>query len=378
LEQAVGRVLGTSTTAAAPLPHFRRSTMDGYAVRAADTFGASLSAPALLKLVGAVRIGRPPEVRPQPGQAVDMPTGGMMPDEADAVVMLEYAERVGEDMLQVFRPVAPGQHVQQVGEDLAAGDLAVPEGSRLSSAQVALLAALGHMGVSVRRRPRVAIISTGDEIVPSAAEPGPAQTRDCNAYGLAALCQQSGAEPVLLGIVPDELQALTDLARAALQDCQVLLISGGSSLGARDLTLAALEQLGPPGVFANGLSLRPGKPTIIAQCGPRLVFGLPGHPSSALVVAHRLVRPVLHWLTGGQPRDQLRAARLSRNVASEPGFEQYLRVRTTLADGEWVAEPLFGKSASIASLAAADGLVRIAAGDEGLVAGSLVQVILWD
>lgn len=377
LDQAVGRVVSAPVQAETAVPHFPRSTMDGYAVRAADTFSASVASPALLRLVGGVQIGQVPELVVSAGQAAEIPTGGMLPAGADAVIMLEYVERIGEDTLQAFRPVAPGQHVQQVGEDVPAGQQVLAEGTVLTSGQIALLATLGHTGVEVHRRPRVAIISTGDEIVPAEVQPAPGQTRDSNAYGLAALCRQCGAEPVRLGIVPDEPETLRKLAEKALRDCDLLTISAGSSAGARDITLEVIEQLGAPGVFVNGLALRPGKPTIIADCEGKLAFGLPGHPTSALVVFHRLVRPVLAWLAGAEPHDTHLSARATRSIPSEPGLAEYVRVRTRWENGEWLAEPLFSKSASLTALAHADGLIEIGEGIEGLEAGEVVQVILW-
>ena len=377
LGESPGRVLAAGMRAQLPVPHFPRATMDGYAVRAGDTFSASASAPVLLRLVGEVLIGDVPELMLQAGQTAEIPTGGMLPPGANAVVMLEYAERIGEDSVQVFRPVAPGQNVQQVGEDIATGAEALLAGTVLGSGHIALLAALGETEVEVCCRPRVGIVSTGDELVPAEAEPAPAQTRDANAPGLAALCEHSGGEPVLLGIVPDEAEALHQLAEEALASCDVLAISGGSSAGARDMTLEVLQRLGPSGVFVNGVALRPGRPTIIAECAGVLAFGLPGHPVSALIVFHRLVRPVLGWLTGAKLREASLTARVTRNIPSESGLTEYVRVRLHREQGQWLAEPLFGKSASISSLADADGLLEIAAGVEGVVQGEVVSVIPW-
>jgi len=377
LSGAVGRVLAATVWADGPLPHFPRSTMDGYAVRAADTFSASPSAPAILQLVGSILIGQVPDFVLQAGQVAEIPTGGMLPAGADAVLMLEYAEQISDATVQAARPVAPGQNVQKMGEDMPAGAEALPAGTRLTSADIALLAALGQTDVEVCRRPRVGIVSTGDEIVPIASQPAPAQTRDANAYGLAALCGQSGGEPLLLGIVPDEAEALRRVAAEALDHCDVLAISGGSSAGARDITLEALQQLGAPGVFVDGIALRPGKPTIIASCQGKLAFGLPGHPVSALIVFHRLVRPVLSWLTGSEPRDLSLTARTTRNIPSRPGYTEYVRIRLYQENNDWLAEPLFGKSASVASLAGADGMIEIPAGMEGIVTGDQVDVILW-
>jgi len=377
LQDAVGRALAAAASAQTPLPHFPRSIRDGYAVRASDTFSASPTSPIVLELTGTVHIGEAPDFTVKSGQAAQIPTGGMLPDGADAMIMVEYADPMGANQVQIFRPVAPGQYIQQVGEDIPQDGQALPAGVVLRPSEISLLSALGETEVEVYRRPRVGIFSTGDEIVAPETEPAPGQMRDANAYGLAAACRSNGSEPIMLGIVRDGADELLSATRAALGDCDLLLISGGSSAGTRDITRQVLADLTSDQTFVDGIALRPGKPTIVAAQDDTLIFGLPGHPVSALIVFDRLVRSVLAWLTGTEARDMTEIARMTRNIPSEPGLTEYVMVKLHHnADGLW-AEPIFGKSASLSTLAHADGFIEIDTGIEGLTEGEQTPIILW-
>jgi len=377
LQEAVGRAIADAISAATPLPHFPRSIRDGYAVRANDTFSASPANPVVLQLTGAVHIGEAPNFNVESGKTGEIPTGGMLPDGADAVVMVEYADPMGADQVQIFRAVAPGQYVQQVGEDIPEGSQALPAGTVLRPSEISLLSALGEVEVEVYRRPRVGIFSTGDEIVAPQVQPTPGQTRDANAYGLAAACRSNGSEPLMLGIVPDDADELLKATRAALKDCDLLLISGGSSAGSRDITRQVLAELTADEVFVDGIALRPGKPTIVAAHDDKLIFGLPGHPVSALIVFHCLVRSVVAWLTGTEARDMTQIAQVTRNIPSEAGLTEYVMARLLRDNDELWAEPIFGKSASLSILAQADGFIEIKAGVEGLAEREQTPVILW-
>jgi len=375
--RALGQAPYGRRASALALPHFARSIRDGYAVRASDTFSASPANAVLLQLTGVVHIGQTPNFSVQSGQAAPIPTGGMLPDGADAVVMVEYADPIGADEVQIFRAAAPGQYVQQVGEDMPEGKQALAPGSALGPAEIALLSALGETQVKVYRRPRVGIFSTGDEIVAPQVEPAPGQTRDINAYGLAAACHSNGGEPLMLGIVRDDANELLNAARAALDDCDILLISGGSSAGTRDITRQVLAELTAEQIFVDGIALRPGKPTLVAAQEKKLIFGLPGHPVSALIVFHRLVRPVIGWLTGTEVHDTTQIAQVTRNIPSEAGLTEYVRVKLRRDGDELWAEPIFGKSASLSTLAQTDGFIEIDTGIEGLTEGEQIPVILW-
>ncbi len=379
LGAAFGRVLAADFVSPEDLPGFRRSIVDGFAVQAASTFGASETAPALVDVLGSVSMGAATDLRVGRGQAARIPTGGMLPGGADAVVMIEHTEALDEDSVEIARAVAPGQNVVEPSDDVAMGAVLLRRGRVLRAADIGLLAALGATGVSVFRRPRVAILSTGDEVMPLGAELGPGQVRDVNAWTLSAMVEAAGGVPIRRGIVADDEGALLDAARGALQVADMVLISGGSSVGTRDLTIDTLEALPDSEVLLHGVAIKPGKPTILARVGGAAVWGLPGHVTSAMVVFEALVRAFVERIGGVQ--DGLlrptRAARISRDLPSEHGRVDFVRVRLEERDGAWWAAPLRGGSALIRTMVQADGLVRIERDTEGLREGEVVQVQLW-
>jgi molybdopterin molybdotransferase len=376
-DDALERVLATDVRSPGPVPHFARSVVDGYALRSADVAGSTAGQPAYLELVGEVVMGRPAELTLGPGEAAVVPTGGMIPRGADAAVMVEHTERLGETTLEVSRAVPPGAHVIGVGEDVQADAICLEAGRRLGPGELALLATIGVTEVEVHKRPRVALLSTGDEVVAPELTPGPAEVRDANAAGLAAMVRMAGGEPRFDGIVKDVFGSLEASARRSLEEADVLLISGGSSVGERDHAAAVLESLGEPGVLFHGVAIKPGKPTIVARADSKVVFGLPGHPLSAMVSFFTLVRPVLRRLTGQEDLSEVTTkARLTRKVPSDSGRTEFVRARLSVdASGEVWAEPLFGKSAALSSLVAARGLVEVPLGVEGLDQGATVTVM---
>jgi molybdopterin molybdotransferase len=375
---ALGRVLAEDLESPGDLPEFPRSTMDGYAVRAADTFGASEGLPAYLTVVGEVLMGRPAERGPRIGEAVKIATGGMIPEGADAVVMVEHTQDVDGATIEVLRPVAPGEHVITVGEDVRTGDPLLSRGHILRSQDLGGLLALGVTQVTVARRLTVGIISGGDEIVAPECEPKPGQIRDINSYTIAAMVERAGHVPVRLGVVPDVYEQLEAAARDGLAKTDLLILSAGSSVSARDMTAQVISTLGEPGVLVHGVSLKPGKPTILAMAQGKPVFGLPGNPVSCMVTFDLFVAPTLYALSGcpERPPRQAIPARLSRNVASAPGREDYFQVRLEERDGTRWAEPVFGKSNLIYTLVKSDGMVRIELDQGGLTEGEWVQVII--
>ncbi|MGC4116624.1 MAG: molybdopterin-binding protein [Myxococcales bacterium] len=376
LAHARGRVLGADAKAPEPLPAFDRALMDGYAVRAQETFGAAETSPAYLSLAGRISMGVPPTGPLPEGASFEISTGGAMPEGADAVAMIEHCRETGSGQVEVGKAVAPLENVLKAGEDVAAGSLLVAKGRRLRPQDVLALAAVGVDAVEVYRSPRVAVLSTGDELVPADRKPGPGQVRDANGWALAAQIEDAGAIPVLLGICRDEPERLESAIRDALAKADAVFVSGGSSQGARDSTADVLARFGPPGVMAHGIAVAPGKPTILAAAGEKPLIGLPGHPVSSLVIARLFMNPLLRALGGETgPREPFvgRAkARLSRSVASKPGREDWVRV--ALRDG--VAEPLLKGSGAISTALRADGLVCIPLDAEGLAAGSEVEVAL--
>jgi molybdopterin molybdotransferase len=387
LAEALGRVNAADVFAAETLPAFARSTMDGYAVRSADTHGASEQSPAYLELTGDVPTGIVPAVTVVPRTAVRIHTGAMLPQGADAVVMVEDTNHPstgsGGGEIEVLAAAAHGENVLTIGEDVARGALAIPAGRRLRPADLGGLAALGVTAVHVRARPRIAILSTGDEVVPAGAAPGPAQVRDVNATTVAATVERAGGIAVLCGIAPDEEPALLAAARAALEDADALVLSAGSSVSVRDLTGRVVDALGRPGVLAHGIAIKPGKPTVIALCDGKPVVGLPGNPASALVVAWRIVRPLVRLLGGEAVDDDALGdereldALLDLSVPSRPGREDY--VPCTLrrdAAGALHATPVFGASNLIFTLVRADALIAVPLDRSGLAAGERVRVIV--
>jgi molybdopterin molybdotransferase len=376
---ALGRVTSTPVLAPHPLPSFPRSTVDGFAVRAADTFGASDSLPAYLREAGEVPMGAASGLVLQKGECALIHTGGMLPDGADAVVMVEHTQNVRPQEQEVLRAAAVGENVLQVGEDVAAGEQVIPQGVRLRPAEIGGLLALGLTTVQVARRPMVGILSSGDEVVPPEKELSPGQVRDINSYTLENLVAQAGGLPRLYGIIPDSLEALRATARRALEACDVVVLTAGSSVSTRDLTAEVINSLGSPGVLVHGVNVRPGKPTILGLCEGKPVIGLPGNPVSALVIAELFIVPLIERLLGvanARPRPSV-PARLALNLASVSGREDWVPVRLVAKpDGTW-AEPVFGKSNLIFTLARADGLIRIPPDSTGLDVGAPVQVLLF-
>jgi molybdopterin molybdotransferase len=381
LAGALRRVPAGPVTAPHPLPGFARSTVDGYAVRAADTYGVSEGLPGYLDVTGAVRMGAAPDVAVAPGGAVAMPTGGAIPDGADAVVMIEYTAEAlpsatGRGTIEVVRPVAPGEGIVRADEDAAAGSVLVPAGRPLRPQDLGMLAAAGVTGVTVHRKPVVTIFSTGDEVVPpETASLRPGQVRDATASALAALIADAGGTPVYAGIVPDDPGALEKELRRTLPSSDMLVISAGSSVGTRDETANAVSALGPPGIWCHGLAIKPGKPTLLAECAGVPIIGLPGNPRSALVVFRLVGMPVVRQIggcTAAPPPATTRAA-LSRNVASATGRLDVIQVRL---DGN-AASPIYGLSALLSVLTEADGYIVIPEEATGLDAGSEVEVYLY-
>jgi len=376
---ALGRVTAARYVSPTGLPAFARSSMDGYSVRAADTFGATESLPAYLELTGEVPMGRAPQVALGSGDAAVAFTGGMLAEGADAVVMIEHTQQVDDGTIEVTRPVAPGENVVQRNEDVLPGDEVVPAGQTVRPQDIGALLALGITQVSVAKRPRVAIVSTGDELVLPDVTPGQGQVRDINTYTVAALVEWAGGIPVPVGVFPDHLDTQCAAARKAMGLGDVVVFSAGSSMGSRDMTAAALSGLGEPGVLVHGISIKPGKPTIAGLAGQTPVFGLPGNPVSAMVVFDLLVRPVIRALMGCVPTEfrPTVTARLTKDVPSASGRQDYFPVSLSQGTGGMVAEPVFGKSNLIFTLVRADGIASVPLNSGGLYAGEPVRVALF-
>ncbi len=384
LASALGRVPVEPVTAPSALPGFARSTVDGYAVRPADTYGASEVLPSYLDIVGAVRMGAAPDVAVGSATAALMPTGGVLPDGADAVVMVEYTSETMPGTVEVVRPVAPGDGLVRADEDVAVGTVLIPAGRPLRPQDLGMLASAGLTTVQVHARPVAAILSTGDEVVaPETATLSPGQVRDATASALAGLVVEAGGSPVLAGIVPDDPGALSAALRAAVADADVVVVSAGSSVGARDGTAEAVAGLGEPGIYCHGLAIKPGKPTLLAECGGVPVIGLPGNPLSALVVFRLVGLPLVRQVAGVTvtPAQPVVRARLGRALPSAAGRLDVVQV--ALEDGpdkppdKPTATPLFGASALLSILTAADGYLVVPEEATGLDADTEVDVTLY-
>lgn len=375
---AFSRVLAKDLISGEDLPGFKRSCMDGYAVNAASTFGASESGPAWLTLKGAIAMGDIPDFALAPGEAARISTGGMLPAGADAVVMVEHTEAVNEQSIEIYKSVAPLQHVIDVTEDFAKGQTVIEKGRLMRPQEIGLAAGLGHTRIWAYKVPRVGIISTGDEVVPVDKTPGPGRVRDINSYSLSALVTQAGGEPVRYGIVKDDPNTLKAVCQKALAHTDMVLISGGSSVGTRDYTVEVLSALPDTEILVHGISVSPGKPTILARSGGIPVWGLPGQVASAMVVFQVVAAAFLHRLRGlSRPILQVKAsARLSRNLASSQGRRDFVRVILVQEGHDLVARPILGKSGLIRTMVQADGLLEIGEHVEGLEKGSMVDIIL--
>ncbi|HJO80854.1 MAG: molybdopterin-binding protein [SAR202 cluster bacterium] len=378
-DEALGRVTASEVLSPEVLPAFPRSTMDGYSVRARDTFGASEGMPAYLEVVGKVSMGKAVDVSLSTGQTAEAYTGGGLAQGADAVVMVEHTQVVNETTIEVTRSVAPGENVVQVGEDVSERDSILPAGQILRPQDIGGLMALGITEIDVFRRPRVAIVSTGDELVPPTEKPGPGIIRDINTFTISSLVTQAGGIPIPQGLVADVFEAQREAAVAGIAEADILVFSAGSSVSSRDMTADVIEMLGEPGVLVHGISIRPGKPSIVGVIDGKPVFGLPGNPVSAMVVFGLLVRPTIYLLSGcaEPPRPATIRARLVRDIASQTGREDHVPVKLSMTDGVQQADPVFGKSNLIYTLVRSDGMVTVPIDDGGLYAGDEVSVRLY-
>jgi molybdopterin molybdotransferase len=374
--QALNRVSAEEILAPQSLPNFTRSSVDGYAVKASDTFGATESMPAYMKVIGEIEMGTRPTRSVESGSALLIHTGGMLPDGADAVVMVEYVQQTREGEVEISRPAAVGENIILVGEDVKEGDLILAKGTRIRPSEIGGLAALGIPTLRVAKKVQVGIISTGDEIVPPGADIHLGQVRDINSFTLSALVESKSALAKMYGIVPDHAEKLAAIAGIALKECDLVLITAGSSASVRDMTADVIDRLGSPGVLVHGINTRPGKPTILGVCEGKAVIGLPGNPVSALVNGLLFVVPLIEKLSfqnSNLPQASIRAT-LTVNLASQAGREDWQPVRLVQTGSNWSAEPVFGKSNLIFTLSSADGLLCIPADVTGLSAGEQVDV----
>ena len=380
IEESLHRVLYEDVISPGNLPEFPRSTVDGFALKAKDTYGAAEKNPALLQVVGEISMGQVSTIEVKEGEAVKVATGGMIPQGADAAEMLEYTEWVDSRTLHVFKAVSPLENVIQVGEDVRSGQVVLRQGHWVRPQDIGLMAGIGRTEVFVYLRPKVAIISSGDEIVPIETTPNPGEVRDINRYAIVAMVEEAGGIPLFLGIAKDRFEALKERIELGLREADMVVITGGSSVGTLDLTGEVLQAFPGTEILGHGVSIRPGKPTLLADIHGKPFLGLPGHPVSAMVIFHLFGKPLLKILSGFSKETlwhQIKVkAKASRNIPSVPGREDYVRVKVEERNGTLWADPIFGKSGAIAHLVNANGLIRIGMNEEGLEAGEEAEVIL--
>jgi len=379
---SINRVLSRDITSSEDLPGFSRSTMDGFAVNSSDTFGATEGLPSYLNVIGDVVMGEQPAFEIKRSEAARIATGGMLPEGADAVVMFEHTHAVSRNLIEVFRPVAPGENIIQKGEDCKRGETVFKKGHRIRPQDIGALAGIGITKIWIYEKPKVAIIATGDEVVSASESLMPGQIRDINSYSLAGLIETHGGVAIKKGIYKDTNDALQGAVRDSFEEADIIAITGGSSVGTKDLTAKVINSAGKPGVLFHGVSVKPGKPIIGAVIDGKPVFGLPGHPAAVIVCFELFIKPVLKILTGETEKlhhklKKIVRARLSKNISSSSGRKDYVRVLLEERNGELWATPLLGKSGLITTLVKADGTIVVPLRKSGLEQGAEVEVELF-
>ncbi len=379
--EALGRITAEDIYAPEDLPPCDRSTMDGYAVISRDTFGASQSSPAYLSIAGEVLMGEVPDIQIDSGTCIKIPTGGILPGGADAVMMFEHTVPIDDHMIEIVKDVGSGGNVIRKGDDIGIGERAVSAGTRLRPQDLGLLAGLGLSKVCVFKKISIGIISTGDEIIDHAEPLVPGKTRNINSITIAALVRQLGALVTDYGIVSDNEPVFFSTVERAVAEADIVLFSGGSSVGMRDLGEQAITRLGSPGVLVHGVALKPGKPVIIGYCRNTPIFGLPGHPVSAAVCFDLFVKPAALLLSGLKNHEHMPQATitavLNRNINSAAGRLDIIRVRLAMEKTTCQAYPVLGKSGAISSLSRAHGYFMIDEDTQGLQKGQLIEVHVY-
>jgi molybdopterin molybdotransferase len=382
IEEALGMVCSRDIVSPEDLPPFPRSTVDGFAVKAEDTFGATEMMPAYLNVAQEIFMGERPGFSLPRGTAAGIPTGGMLPAGADAAVMHEHVQAVDATMIEVLVPVVPGENVIHAGEDVKKGEIVVRAGRRLRPQDIGACAGLGLTEIPVCERLAVSIISTGDEIVSARETPAAGQVRDINSYVLSGMIRNAGCVPVKKGIFRDDYEGIRSVIEGSMKDSAAILVSGGTSVGTKDMVAKIINDTGKPGLLFHGVSLKPGKPMMAGVIGGVPIFGLPGHPAAAGICFEIFVEPVLWILSGagekppGYRRHTVRA-RLSRNISSPQGREEHVRVMLEEGEDGLQAVPVLGKSGLIATLVKADGIFVIPLNRNGVEKGELVEVRLF-
>ncbi|WP_038057421.1 gephyrin-like molybdotransferase Glp [Thermodesulfobacterium hydrogeniphilum] len=378
IEKAYGRVVYEDIKAPEDLPGFERSTVDGYAVNAADTFGAKETSPTYLTLKGEISMGEIPSFELKRGECAYIHTGGMLPPGANAVVMVEHTSLAGGNLVEIFKAVSPYENVILRDEDAKKGEVIIPAGKRLKPQDIGALAGLGISEIKVVKKPKIAIILTGDEIIPHTEKITPGKVRDINSFTLSGLIDETGGVSLKMGIVEDNYEKIKEMVQKAYELADIILITGGTSAGTKDMTAQIINELGKPGILFHGVSIKPGKPIIAGICNDKPVFGLPGHPVAVYICFDLFVKPVIEKMMGLNKRSfkPKIKAKISKSIYSQAGRTDFIRVFLEKRDGELWAVPLLSKSGLIMSLVKADGLICIPENLLGYEKGKEVEVEL--
>ncbi|WP_202707853.1 gephyrin-like molybdotransferase Glp [Sporosalibacterium faouarense] len=374
LVQALNRVLAEDIVSDINVPEFNRSTVDGYAIQSKDSYGATETVPSLLNYKGEVSMGTKTDLEVNPGEAVYVPTGGMIPNGADSVVMIENAENMAGESIFVYKPISNGENLILKGDDIKKNQTILSVGKKLTPQDIGVLAAIGKKEIKVYKKPRFYVISTGDEIIDLDEELGMGEIRDINGYALYSLIKSIGGEVVAKSIVRDEFDLLRDEVEKGIDNSDVVLISGGSSVGVRDYTYDVINSFDGEGVFIHGISIKPGKPTLVGEANGKIVFGLPGHPVSSIIVFKVLVEHLIEGVMNTRRQRKKTKAILDFNVHSNPGKETYHMVKLEERKGNLYAIPNWGKSGMITLLSESNGYIIISSEEEGINKGDERQV----
>lgn len=375
IEKALGRILAEDIRSGENIPGFRRSTMDGYAVVAADTNGAGESMPVFLEIAGNVEMGEDTMLILEEGQCAYVPTGAMIPEGATAVVMEEYCEKFSETQTAVYQSAAEGTHIVRPDEDIVLGETILRRGRKIRPQDMGLLASVGHTEIEVYKPWNCYLISTGDELIAPEEPSQKGKVRDVNTYGLIGMAVSFGFEVKGFERIADEEGLLEEAVERGKRVADVVIVSGGSSKGRKDATAKVLDKLSSSGVFTHGIAVKPGKPTILAvdELNGSILVGLPGHPVAALIVFRQIVAALWRYKTGAEEELSV-IAEIDTNLASSPGRKTFQLVKLTKTENGDIATPILGKSGLIYTMTKADGYIIIDRNLEGLKAGEKVKV----
>lgn len=376
--EAEARILSEDIHSKLNVPHFRRSTVDGYAVISKDTYGASESLPMFLEVLGEVEMGKAADMKVTTDKAVYVPTGGMIPEGADAVVMVEYVEKLDDTNITISRPAVLKENIIDVGDDIKENQKILSKGIRLRPQDIGVLSSIGVYKVKVFKMPSISIISTGDEVIDPKEELQLGKVKDINTYTLSAMAREIGLNIVERRVVKDNKELLKNTLKECIEKSDMVMLSGGSSVGTKDITKIVINEMGEPGVFVHGVAMKPGKPTILAKVYNKPLFGLPGQPASAMIAFKVFVEYFIKNIFNlDEYEDRFVEASMTTNIHSAPGKETYQMVYLEKEDGEYKARPVYGKSGMITLMSKAKGYVKIDEDKEGIKEGEKIRVNLF-